>query len=123
MAACSDAIMEAPVHAPCPDCPASPLQALYLQLTDISRTMLAAARRGDWDALTEQESACAQLVGQLRHCPIETCPPAERQACMGLIREILANDAATRDIAEPRMKELGQMLRPRRNPFGTQMYR
>ncbi|WP_296557568.1 flagellar protein FliT [Pigmentiphaga sp.] len=99
------------------------LAALYGQLAEISRAMLAAARRGDWDAVTASESDCAGLVGQLRLRPIETCPPAERETCMHLIREILANDAATRDIAEPWMKELEQILRPRRHLFGAQMYR
>lgn len=99
------------------------LPALYGQLAEISRAMLAAAQRGDWDAVTASESACAELVGQLRRCPIETCPPAERETCMQLIREILANDAATRNIAEPWMRELEQILRPRRHAFGAQMYR
>ncbi|GAA0494012.1 flagellar protein FliT [Pigmentiphaga daeguensis] len=99
------------------------LAVLYGQLAEISRTMLAAAQRGDWDAVTASESACAGLVGQLRRCPIETCPPAERETCMHLIREILANDAATRNIAEPWMRELEQILRPRRHAFGAHMYR
>lgn len=108
----------------CEDADTAPaaLVVLYGRLAELSRTMLAAAQRGDWDAVTASESDCAGLVGQLHRCPIETCPPAERETCMRLIREILANDAATRDIAEPWMKELERILRPRRQPFGAQMY-
>jgi len=58
------------------------LPALYGRLAEISRAMLAAAQRGDWDAVTASESACAELVGQLRRCPSRPArPPSAKPAC------------------------------------------
>jgi len=99
------------------------MAALYQSLADLSHIMLDAAQRGDWDEVTSLEAACAQLVEQLRQRPIEACPPGERDTCMQFIHEILANDAATRDLAQPWMKELEQILRPRRSHFPAYSFR
>lgn len=75
--------------------------------------MLEAARRADWDSLVDAERQCAMLVERLR----DSAPPpglddGERARKATLIRHMLANDAAVRDIAQPELARLAALLSP-----------
>ncbi|MDX3904135.1 MAG: flagellar protein FliT [Pigmentiphaga sp.] len=106
-----------PQHPPAP-LPASSLKGGYAELARLSAAMLDAARRGDWEEVASYEGECARRTEELRRLPSlssEGMDSHERENCIALIQQILADDAAIRDLAHPRMKELEQILRPRRH--------
>ncbi|GAA4342370.1 hypothetical protein GCM10023144_44350 [Pigmentiphaga soli] len=100
------------------------LREIYTQFAQISSAMLEAARRGDWNDVTLRERACAQLIEILRNRePLRPSDEAERQACMQLLRKVLADDAAIRDLAEPWLRELDQILHPGRRRLPVHTFR
>jgi flagellar protein FliT len=73
--------------------------------------MLDAARAGDWDMLVVAEKACAILVERLRtagEAPALDASQANRKEA--LIRQMLADDAAIRDITQPELARLAKLL-------------
>lgn len=85
--------------------------ALYETVAVITDQMLTAAKRGDWDELAVLESRCASHVAMLK----ESEPPAPltgeiRVRKVQIIKQILAHDRQIRDIAEPWMAKLAQMM-------------
>ena len=85
--------------------------ALYETVAVITDQMLTAAKRGDWDQVAVLESRCASHVAVLR----EGEPPARltgeiRVRKVQIIKQILADDRQIRDIAEPWMAKLSQMI-------------
>lgn len=98
--------------------PGSALRTAYMDLARLSAAMLEAARRGDWDAVTSHEAECARRTEHVRRLAspgTEALPEAERQGCIALIQQVLADDAAIRELAQPWLKELEQILRPGRH--------
>jgi flagellar protein FliT len=84
---------------------------VYEDVAVLSGRMLEAARGGDWDKLVALEDTCRALVGTL--IATGTAQPLEPQVAERkgrLIRKVLADDAAIRDLAEPRLAELAQFL-------------
>lgn len=73
--------------------------------------MLEAARAGDWDALVVAEQACAILVDRLRSGgeapPLDAAQANRKEA---LIRQMLADDAAIRDITQPELARLATLI-------------
>lgn len=91
------------------------LATIYRYFAQVSTAMLEAAQRGEWEAVSEGERSCAQLVELLRtHKPMPG-DDAERRECMDIIRKVLADDAAIRGLAQPAMAELDRILRPNGN--------
>jgi flagellar protein FliT len=83
----------------------------YDQLSNTTGFMLSAAQAGDWQRLASLEKDCSKLVARLS--ALETDEPlpeglAARKAA--LLRKVLADDAAIRDITEPWLARLGAML-------------
>jgi len=73
--------------------------------------MLNAARRGDWERLVGLERDCSELVARLSALESDDpLPEALRERKSALIRKVLADDAAIRDITEPWMQRLESML-------------
>ncbi|MCC6532566.1 MAG: flagellar protein FliT [Burkholderiales bacterium] len=93
---------------------AADTERLLLTYDRLSRTtgrMLSAARRGDWDDLVKLEQHCAGLVAELSSIERdEALSEGLRARKLGLIRKVLADDAAIRDITEPWMRQLDSML-------------
>lgn len=83
----------------------------YERLSCTTGHMLNAARCGDWERLVGLEKDCGDLIARLatleRDDPL---PPDSRERKAMLIRKILADDAAIRDITEPWVKRLDAML-------------
>ncbi len=84
---------------------------LYENVASITDQMLAAARVGDWDNLVVLESRCADQVNILKSSE----PPAplsgvSRERKVAIIKKILADDRAIRDLAEPWMAKLSQLI-------------
>jgi flagellar protein FliT len=87
------------------------LLSTYDALSVTTGRMLAAARSGDWDRLISLERDCTSLVARLAALEAEaSLPMSLREHKIALIRKLLADDAAIRDITEPYMKRLENML-------------
>lgn len=73
---------------------------MYENIAGLSKQMAAAARLGDFDGLSKMESQCASAASA-----VETGVPAltgaARQRKIDLLKQILANDRAIRDVTEP----------------------
>jgi flagellar protein FliT len=87
------------------------LLSAYDALSATTGRMLTAARSGDWDRLVSLEQDCASLVASLASLEADDpLPMTLRERKAALIRKVLADDAAIRDITEPYMKRLESML-------------
>ena len=115
------------VQAPAPDTPPrgseTTLQSVYEGFAELSSAMLDAAERGDWDAVTAGEQSCGRLIDFLKHANLVPIDEAERLECMRLVRKVLADDAAIRGLAQPRLAELDRILRPSHGRMRTHSFR
>lgn len=73
---------------------------MYENIAGLSQQMAMAARAGDWNGLSKLEDQCASAASA-----VETGVPAlsgsARQRKIDLLKQILANDRAVRDVTEP----------------------
>jgi flagellar protein FliT len=83
----------------------------YEAIEQASQEMLDAARRGDWDHVVKLESACALLIAQLKRNAGER-PLASEEARLKskIMQRILVNDAEIRQLAEPWLEDLDNVL-------------
>ena len=84
--------------------------ALYETVAEITDRMLAAARSGDWEQLAVLETHCAQHVEILKKDKPAPLSGEIRVRKVQIINKILADDREIRDIAEPWMAKLAQMI-------------
>ncbi|WP_179402905.1 flagellar protein FliT [Burkholderia guangdongensis] len=90
--------------------------ARYEAIADVSARMLNAARTGDWSVLAGLQDEYRQLVDGLREAADGvTLDQAELGRKLRLIRRILADDAAIRDLASPDVARLSTLLEVRRS--------
>lgn len=83
----------------------------YESIAGQSQRMLSAARAGDWEDLCAAEQECARLIAQLKQ--LGDAPPlaaGESERRMQILKQLLAEDAEIRDLTEPWLKQLGEML-------------
>lgn len=84
---------------------------LYETVAVITDQMLAAARNGDWDQLVELESRCASHVETLKAGePPAPMTGAHRERKVKIIKKILADDREIRNLTEPWMAQLSQII-------------
>lgn len=102
---------------------------LYESVSDLTARMLAAAQSGDWDHLVELESDCASRVQVLRDGEALASLSGERRMRkVAIIKKILADDRAIRDLTSPWMAKLSAMMQStgteRRlvNAYGAQAF-
>lgn len=102
---------------------------LYESVSDLTGKMLAAAQSGNWDHLVELESDCASRVQVLRDGEAVTPLNSERRMRkVAIIKKILADDRAIRDLTSPWMARLSAMMqstgaeRKLANAYGTQAF-
>ena len=85
--------------------------ALYEAVSRITDQMLVAANQGDWDRLIALEEHCARHVQTLRDGePPIPLTGQNRERKVQIIHKILADDRKIRDLAEPWMAQLAQMI-------------
>jgi flagellar protein FliT len=85
----------------------------YEQIAQASHEMLAAARHGDWAAVTRLEDSCRALIAELQvRAAQQGLNPAEQRRRVALLRAILADDAEIRERSEPWLLELEKLLQP-----------
>jgi flagellar protein FliT len=83
----------------------------YEAIEQASSDMLAAARAGNWDHVVKLEGACAVLISQLKHAAASRGLGAEEaQLKSRIMQRILVNDAEIRQLAEPWLEDLDNML-------------
>ena len=83
----------------------------YDAIEKASQDMLAAARAGNWDQVVKLEGACAVLIAQLKNAAAEQpLPPDEAELKSRLMQRVLLNDAEIRQLAEPWLEDLDDIL-------------
>lgn len=82
----------------------------YQTLSDLSDTMLNAARQDEWDRLAALEQHCQIHVGKLMQAAPVRMDINEQRTKIAMIRTILQNDAKIRALTEPHMHALQQRL-------------
>ena len=88
----------------------------YEQIASKSGEMLMAARSADWDLLCEKEGESAALIADLK--ALGDLPPLgdeERKQRIKLLKKILNDDAEIRQLTEPWLHELEQLLQANAN--------
>jgi len=88
------------------------LISLYENVANITSNMLEAARSGNWELLEQLENDCSSRVQIIRESEITFDLPAEmRDKKVRIIKKILADDKEIRDITEPWMAELSDLMK------------
>jgi len=83
----------------------------YEAIERASQDMLDAARNGNWDQVVKLEGACALLISQLRHAAAgKQLGSEEAQLKSRIMQRILVNDAEIRNLAEPWLEQLDDLL-------------
>ena len=85
--------------------------AMYENIAALSGRMAVAAREADWNGLAQLESQCAQQASSVK-TGVPTLDGAQRKRKIDLLKQIMANDRAVRDITEPWMGQLDRALSP-----------
>ena len=86
----------------------------YEAIEKASQDMLAAARVGNWDQVLKLEGACALLISQLKHnAAAKPLGQDEAQFKSRIMQRILVNDAEIRQLAEPWLDDLDDLLAAR----------
>ena len=97
--------------------------ARYEAVAAISCRMLMAARRALWTDLVHLQGEYRQLVDALKDADAGVkLDEAERLRKYALIRQILADDAAIRDLANPRMATLSALFAGRPTRVLKELY-
>jgi flagellar protein FliT len=83
----------------------------YEAIERASQDMLCAAREGNWDEVLKLEGACALLISQLKqNAGAKPMGADEAQFKARIMQRILVNDAEIRQLAEPWLDELDELL-------------
>jgi flagellar protein FliT len=82
----------------------------YEAMAEVSGRMLGAARESDWDRFIAEEKRCRELVAELQARAEANLSAAERARKFVLLRKMLADDAEIRNLADPWMQHLQDML-------------
>jgi len=83
----------------------------YEAIEKASADMLAAARLGNWDQVVKLEGACVLLISQLKNAARSSSLDAETaRAKSRIMQRILVNDAEIRQLTEPWLAELDDIL-------------
>lgn len=86
----------------------------YEAIEKASQDMLEAARAGNWDHVVKLEGACALLISQLKHAAEkQSLKTEEAQLKSRIMQRILINDAEIRQLAEPWLEDLDDILAAR----------
>ena len=83
----------------------------YEAVEKASQDMLEAAREGNWDHVVKLEGACAVLIAQLKNTAADKPLPADDAELKSrLMQRILLNAAEIRNLAEPWLQDLDDIL-------------
>lgn len=83
----------------------------YKAIERTSSQMLDAAKTENWDQVVRLEGACAVLIAQLRYkAKTNALAPEDRKEKTKIMQRILRTDAEIRNLAEPWLNDLAQMM-------------
>ncbi|WP_250452591.1 flagellar protein FliT [Caballeronia sp. ATUFL_M2_KS44] len=83
----------------------------YEAIAALSAQMLVAAREGDWSELKAMQSAYRELVDQLKETDAGSdLDESARARKLDLVKKILADDAAIRDLSSPSLARLSALF-------------
>ena len=89
----------------------TPLLSYYEAIEKASADMLDAARSGNWDHVIKLEGACVLLISQLKKAANGgALSTDEMQLKSRIMKRVLVNDAEIRNLAEPWLEDLDQMM-------------
>ena len=88
------------------------LISIYENVSNITAQMVNAAQHGDWALLSQLEEKCTLQVDAVKSVdtPV-TMGKEEHEKKVRVIQKILEDDRKIRDITEPRLAQLGQLIR------------
>jgi flagellar protein FliT len=90
---------------------------IYQAMVELTEQMVTAAADSDWDQLVLLEQRCARHVQTLKeHEPAQALSGAGRQKKIDLIKQLLADDRAIRELTTPWMTQLSALI----NNTGTE---
>jgi flagellar protein FliT len=78
---------------------------MYENLAGLTTKMSAAAQAGDWSTLTSLEKQCASQAAAVA-TGVPAVSGAPRMRKIDLLKQIMANDRAIREVTEPWMGQL-----------------
>lgn len=82
----------------------------YRQLAELTSHMRTAASQGEWDELIALEQQCTALVAALKPQDGVPASAAERKLKADLIRQMLADDRAIRELTQPWLHQLERLM-------------
>lgn len=86
----------------------------YKAIEQASADMLSAARMGDWDQVVKLEGACVLLISQLKNAARANELDGETaRAKSRIMQRILVNDAEIRNLAEPWLSDIDNLMHGR----------
>lgn len=83
--------------------------AMYEQIAGLTGQMASAAQSGDWNGFDKLQDACATQAGAAAG-GVPALEGARRLRKIDLLKQIMANDRAIRDVTEPWMGQLDRAL-------------
>lgn len=87
----------------------------YEAIERASADMLDAARNGNWEHVIKLEGACVLLISQLKNAAREqVLSDDETQLKSRIMKRVLVNDAEVRQLAEPWLDDINDLLHGRR---------
>ncbi|WP_348699818.1 flagellar protein FliT [Duganella fentianensis] len=86
----------------------SEVLSMYENIAGMTNHMANAARMGDWDGLSKLENRCA-AESRAISTGVPALSGAQRLRKIDLLKQILANDRAIRDVTEPWMNTVPGM--------------
>jgi flagellar protein FliT len=90
--------------------------AQYESLSGLLTTMISAAEKGEWDQVAGMESNFKPIIDQIRSTSIEErLSDDERRQKIQVIKQILRDDARLRELANPWMAQLQDVMQQTRN--------
>lgn len=84
----------------------------YEAIGHVSQLMLRAAVRADWKSLEHAQACCEELIRCVQATGLtpETLDETARRRRMEILRQIIADDAHIRDLAQPSFRRVHALL-------------
>ena len=83
---------------------------MYENIAGLTNQMVQAARSSDWDGLDQLENRCAAEASVAITGSLPALNGAPRLRKIDLLKQIMANDRAIRDVTEPWMTQLASTM-------------
>ena len=83
---------------------------MYENIAGLTNQMVAATRSEDWEDLSALENQCASAASATLIGAVPALSGSPRTRKFDLIKQILANDRAIRNITEPWMAQLSKTM-------------